>query len=241
MSDVQSAIQKLQSGHWIDAIDILSELPDSFPVCNYLGIAHQMNRNWKGARLAWEKALQFDSNAEDVLLNLGIACIATEDKVSAEKYWLNIVEQNPAHVQSLINLGLLYREQEQNQKAHDYWEKALSCVPNQPKIVEWIADVKGVLGYRYLQQGNILEAERLLRTAIAMDASHAMLWAYLSEVLLEKSDYTDALTAAKKATELEPQNATYYHLIAVVYQRIGDEKSAMAMRSKAEVFENQEK
>ena len=73
-----------------------------------------------------------------------------------------------------------------------------------------------------------------------MDASHAMLWAYLSEVLLEKSDYTDALTAAKKATELEPQNATYYHLIAVVYQRIGDEKSAMAMRSKAEGFENQE-
>jgi Flp pilus assembly protein TadD len=97
-----------------------------------------------------------------------------------------------------------------------------------------------VLGYRYLQQGNVVEAERLLRTATAMDASHGMLWAYLSEVLLEKSDYLQALTAAKKATELEPQNSNYYHLIAVVYQRMGDEKSAMAMRSKAGVFENQE-
>ena len=238
MADIQIALQKLQSGHWVEAITILSDLPDSFQVCNYLGIAHQMNSNWEGARLAWEKALQFEPTAEDVLLNLGIACIATEDKVSAERYWLDIVEQNPVHVQSLINLGLLYREQEKNQKAHDCWEQALSCLPDQPKIVEWLADVKGVLGYRYLQQGDIVEAERLIRSAISMDTSYSMLWGYLSEVLLQKAEYSQALTAAKKAAELEPQNPTYYHLLSVVYQRMGDEKSAMIMRSKIEVLNN---
>ena len=164
-----------------------------------------MNRNWKGARLAWETALQFEPSAEEVLLNLGIACIATEDKMSAEKYWLAIVRQNTEHVQSLINLGLLYRELGQNQKAHDNWEQALSCVPDQPKVVEWLADVKGVLGYCHLQQGNVSEAERLLRMAIAMDASHSMLWGYLSEVLLEKSDCTHALTVAKGFTARSPK------------------------------------
>ena len=241
MANINMVIQKLQSGHWIEAITILSEMPDSFQVCNYLGIAHQMNRNWKGARLAWEKALLFQPNAEDVLLNLGIACIATEDKVSAERYWLNIVDINPEHVQSLINLGLLYREQEQNQKAHDYWEQALSCVPDQPKIIEWLADVKGVLGYRYLQEGNVLEAERLVRLAISMDDSHSMLWGYLSEILLQKNEYQQALIAVKQATELEPHNTAYYHLLSVIYQEMGDEQSAGEMCVPAEALECKDK
>ena len=236
MSDIQVAIQKMQSGQWIEAITILSGLNETFEVCNFLGIAHQMNQNWMGARLAWEKSFHFDSSSEDVLLNLGIACVATNDKVSAEKYWKLLEERNPTHTGCLINLGLIYREWEQNQKAHDCWEKVLDAVPSHSKIIEWLADVKGVLAHGFLQKGEVIQAEALLKNAVSMDPSHAMLWRCKTELHVLQGDLSQALSAARRASDLEPKDPEAYDLLSKVFQEMGDEKSALEMRMLAQRF-----
>ena len=95
----------------------------------------------------------------------------------------------------MINLGLLYREAERNQEAHDCWQQALDAIPDQPKIIEWLADVKGVLGKEAMTLGRIDEAGDLLQKAVSMDPIYGMLWGYLSEWYLPEKSYLKHLIA----------------------------------------------
>jgi len=234
MSHVDIAIQRMQGGDFNGAIELLSKAEASFQTCNLLGIAHQMNRDWVGARRAWEEALTFKLEAMDVLLNLGIACVAMGDKLAAEKHWLRILRVDSSHVQSLINLGLLYREEELNEKAHDCWERALDSQPDLPNVIEWLADVKGVVGYVHLENGDIERAGTLLHDAVGMDDSHPMLWGYLAELYLQKQETEAGIAAGRKAIELEPNNLDFYQTMVKLYRAQGNEVDALGMLKKAE-------
>ena len=233
MSTIQRAIEHMQSGQWQRAIVALYEVPESFQSCNLLGIAHQMSQNWSGARQSWKQALRYNPNSEDVRLNLGIACVAIGEKSEAEVHWLHILSSNPYHVQSLINLGLLYREQKRNQEAHDCWQKALESVPDQPKIVEWIADVKGVLGREALALGNLDDAEVLLKKAVSMDPSYAMLWGYLSEWHFHIGNFSEAQKTCDTAIGLHPDNPSFFHISGNIHREMGDEVMALQMYREA--------
>lgn len=234
MSHVDVAVQKMQGGDFNAAIELLSKVEASFQTCNLLGIAHQMNRDWAGASLAWEEALTFKPDAMDVRLNLGIACVAIGDKLAAEKHWLRILKVDSLHVQSLINLGLLYREEELNEKAHDCWERAVDSQPNLPKVVEWLADVKGVIGYVHLENGDLERAAELLEDAVGLDASHPMLWGYLAELYFQTEDTEAGIAAGRKAIVLEPDNPRFYKTMVDLYRSEGQEKEALNMLKKAE-------
>ena len=233
MYTIQRAIQHMQSGQWQQAIVVLHEVPQSFQSCNFLGIAYQMSQNWSGAKQAWEQALHYNPDSEDVRLNLGIACIAIGEKSAAEMHWSHILKSNADHVQSLINLGLLYREQERNQQAHDCWQKALESVPAQPKIIEWLADVKGILGKEALTLGKMDEAEVLLKEAVSMDPSYSILWEYVSEWHLHRGDVPEALKACIKAIELEPQNPKLLYLKGNIYRMMGEKDLTLEMYREA--------
>ena len=229
MSIIQRAIQHMQSGQWDEAIAALQEAPPSFQSYNFLGIACQMSQDWFGAKSAWSNALHYDPHSEDVRLNIGIACVATGDKVEAEEHWSHILKSNPYHVQSLINLGLLYREQQRNQQAHDCWQSALEALPDQPKIIEWLADVKGVLGRELLTLGKVDEAEELLKTAVSMDPTYSMLWGYLSELYTQKGDLSEAMLTCTKACQLEPDNPTFCHMKGNIHRMMGDNQAALQL------------
>ena len=229
MSMIQTAIQHMQSGQWKEAVAILREAPPSFQSCNLLGIAHQMSQNWSGAKAAWSQALHYHPDSEDVRLNLGIACVAIGLQNEAEIHWLHIVKSNPEHVQSLINLGLLYRETGRNQEAHDCWQGALDAFPEQPKVIEWLADVKGVLGKEAMTLGRLNEAGDLLKKAISMDPIYPMLWGYLSEWYIQKGELTQALQACTKACELEPNNPSFFEMRGSIHRRIGNSETALQM------------
>ena len=229
MSMIQTAIQRMQSGQWKAAITILNEVPPSFQSYNLLGIAHQMSQNWSGAKTAWAQALRCNPDSEDVRLNLGIACVATGEQAEAEVHWLHILKSNPHHVQSLINLGLLYREAQRNQEAHDCWQRALDAIPDQPKIIEWLADVKGVLGKEAMTLGRVNEAGVLLQKAVSMDPIYGMLWGYLSEWHLQKEEFSEALQACTKACELEPNNPSFFEMRGSIHRRMGNSETALQM------------
>ncbi len=233
MYTIQRAIQHMQSGQWQQAIVVLHEVPQSFQSCNFLGIAYQMSQNWSGAKQAWEQALHYNPDSEDVRLNLGIACIAIGEKSAAELHWLHILKFNAHHVQSLINLGLLYREQERNQQAHDCWQKALDSTPNQSKIIEWLADVKGILGKEALTLGKVKEAEILLKKAVSMDPTYSVLWGTLSEWHLHTGDLSEALKACTKAIDLEPQDPNLLNLNGNIYRMMGENEMALKMYREA--------
>ena len=69
---------------------------------------------------AWREALRCKPDSVDIKLNLGIANIALGNESDAESFWLSILNTDPNHIQTLINLGLFYRERDRNQEAHDF-------------------------------------------------------------------------------------------------------------------------
>lgn len=209
MSRLDKAIQHLQAGDWEVAISIFESIAPSFKVCNLSGVAHQMNKDWDGAVTSWLKALTFNPSSEDVRLNLGIAFMAIDKKEDAEEQWLTILEKNSTHVQSLINLGLMYREQNKNQLAHDNWERALKIVPTHPKVIEWLADVKGVIGFELFTFGKIEAATLLLHQAVSMDPTHGLLWWFVSKLHIHNQEYAKAFSTCQKAVDLESDNEDY--------------------------------
>lgn len=227
MLTLEKAVAELQNGQWSQAIEILKQLPRSFQVCNIQGVAHQMSQDWFGAVSAWEEALRFNPQSEDVRLQLGIANVALGNKERAEGYWLAILEGNAHHVQSLINLGILYREQERNMEAHGVWERALEILPTHPKVIEWLADVKGAIGSGLVALGKISNAESYLKNAVSLDPTYSILWGYLSEWHFRKGEYPEALVTCQKAVELEPDNSTFYHTLGNVYRMMEEDEKAL--------------
>lgn len=183
-----------------------------------------MMQDWDGAVSSWLNALTYNPSSEDVRLNLGIAFMAIGNKKDAEEQWLTILENNPVHVQSLINLGLMYREQNKNQSAHDNWERALKILPTHPKVIEWLADVKGVVGFELFRSGQIEEATPLLHQAVSMDPTHGLLWWFLSTLHIHNQEYSKALDACQKAVGLESDNEDYIHTLLKIERLEAEQK-----------------
>jgi Tfp pilus assembly protein PilF len=206
----QEGIKALQGGVFPMAQEMFSkatkELPSRFEFWNLLGISHQFQKQWKQCDQAWREALRCKPDSVDVKLNLGIANIALGNESDAEVFWLSILDTDPNHIQTLINLGLFYRERDRNQEAHDFWERGLGLMPQNAKLREWIADVKGVLGWKHLSNKSPDKAEALLKQAVILDPEYDVLWRYLAEWHLRKSEFKDAEEACVKGLTVNPEN-----------------------------------
>lgn len=216
----QEGIKALQEGVFPLAEEMFSkaikEEPTRFEFWNLLGLSHQFQKQWKQCDQAWRKALKYKPSCIDTKLNLGIANIAMGNKSDAESFWLSILDTNPNHIQALINLGLLYREQDRNKQAHNMWVTAFSLMPQNSKLREWIADVKGVLGIEWLRNGRADLAEDLLKDAIELDPEYAILWQYLAEWQLENGELAEAEEACAKGLTISPEDEDLKGLMAKV-------------------------
>ena len=224
----QEGIKALQGGVFPMAQEMFSkatkELPSRFEFWNLLGISHQFQKQWKQCDQAWREALRCKPDSVDIKLNLGIANIALGNESDAESFWLSILNTDPNHIQTLINLGLFYRERDRNQEAHDFWERGLELMPQNAKLKEWFADVKGALGWKYLSNESSDKAETLLKQAVILDPEYDVLWRYLAEWHLRKSEFNAAEKACTKGLTINPENEDLKRLLKTVLQMNGGTK-----------------
>lgn len=233
----QEGIKALQTGVFPMAQEMFTkatkEDPSRFEFWNLLGLSHQFQKQWKECDQAWREALKCDPDSIDTKLNLGIANIALGKAEEAEKFWLSILETDPNHIQSLINLGLFYRERKRNLLAHEMWIRAFELMPQNSKLQEWIADVKGVLGIVYLLNKDFAEAEELLKEAVILDPEYDVLWGYLSEWHFQKKEFKKAFATCSKGLKLNPKNATLHHTMGNILRMTNQEDEAIAAYKKA--------
>lgn len=223
----QQAIQMLQQGKFEQARELLYALPLDFNTANLLGIVGQLLQDWTAAKTAWAQASAFQPDNVDVRLNLGVACMALEQKEEAAAWWRTILDIESNHPQSLINLGLFHREREENQHAHDCWEQALRVLPDNMNVREWLADVKGLLGIGLLVLGRGSDAESYLKEAVQLDPNYPILWGYLSEWHFEQHEFGEALATCNRAIELDANNSQFFHTRGNILRAIGDDASAL--------------
>lgn len=233
----QEGLKNLQNGVFPLAKEMFQkatkEMPNQFDSWNLLGLTCQFQKDWAGCEAAWQEALRCNPNSIDTKLNLGIAKIALQKSEDAEQLWLSIIKQDSNHIQSLINLGLFYRERERNKEAHSMWEKAHFLHPNNAKLKEWLADVKGILGMIFVASQMFEKAEPLLKEAVILDPTYAALWGYLSEWHFQKREFKEAFATCSKAINLEPENPLFHHTMGNILRMTDQTEQALIAYQKA--------
>ncbi|HVM95366.1 MAG TPA: tetratricopeptide repeat protein [Candidatus Acidoferrales bacterium] len=75
------------------------------------------------------------------------------------------------------------------------------------------------------------------REALAIDAAFADAWEGLSMALADKEQWDEAIAAAKKVVELNPDEQLGFTNVSRIYQRAGNVPEAEAWAAKARVLD----
>jgi len=86
-------------------------------------------------------------------------------------------------------------------------------------------------------EGQLDEAIERYREALALDPSFADAWEGLSMALADKQMWTEAIEAAKKGVELNPNEQLGYTNVSRIYQRAGNVPEAEAWAAKARILD----
>ncbi|HEX3877010.1 MAG TPA: tetratricopeptide repeat protein [Bryobacteraceae bacterium] len=107
---------------------------------------------------------------------------------------------DPKYSQAAFYLGLTYNALFDEQKAADYYKKAIDIDPD---YLEARADYAGML----LDIGDVDEAIRQINVVLTRDPKHAVALTMLAQADRFKELYAAAIEAARKAIALNPKNA----------------------------------
>jgi tetratricopeptide (TPR) repeat protein len=144
------------------------------------------------------------SEPELPMSQAGQACFVTAEDLAASghdeeaiKLYERARQYNPKLTQCSHRLALCYERSGKFAEALGEYQKALKSTPKDATLLN---DV----GYFYLQRGNLEEAEKSLRAAVASDAKCLNAWGNLGLVLAYGQRYAEAYEAlAKAATPAE--------------------------------------
>ncbi len=89
----------------------------------------------------------------------------------------------------------------------------------------------------YIAEGKLDEAIAKYKEAVAADPDFADAWEGLSMALADKELWDDAIAAARKVVELDPDEQLGYTNVSRIYQRAGNVPEAEAWAAKGRVLD----
>lgn len=114
----------------------------------------------------------------DCLYNQGMVYVSYHDMAAAERAFLEALDQHPAHVLSLNNLGVIRERAGEPEAAIGFYLRALKANPKQP-------DTLRNLVVAYQRAGRLQDAEQCLKTLAAFDPANAGLYLLRQAMLIE--------------------------------------------------------
>jgi tetratricopeptide (TPR) repeat protein len=150
----------------------------------------------------WEKAAALDANSALCRTELA-QWHRQQDRVEEALHWFaEVARIEPENVKTHLLLGALNAQAGRLDAAERAFQEVLRLQPRQPEACWGLAQV-------YLGANrNLAEAKTLAATAVQSRPS-AMNYYVLSAACVKNGDFDGALAAAKRAVELDPQNARY--------------------------------
>ena len=122
--------------------------------------------------------------------------------------------------EALGNLGNLFTEAGNAERALQFYQLALQKQPDSDEIRVNLADL-----YRRMQQD--AQAETLIREGLAQPGNHAALRHALGLLLVREQNHAEALAELGRAAELDPDNARYVFVYAVAQNSLGQSDAAI--------------
>ncbi|MDG4596010.1 MAG: tetratricopeptide repeat protein [Candidatus Contendobacter sp.] len=122
--------------------------------------------------------------------------------------------------ESYLNVGLVYSDQGQFDRAEAAYRAALDLQPTFTQAAVNLADL-------YRLQGRDGEGEQTLRQALARDPHHATAHHALGLLLIRQRKMSEALTALAESARLDGDNPRYGYVYAVALNGAGQAEAAI--------------
>jgi tetratricopeptide (TPR) repeat protein len=122
-----------------------------------------------------------------------------------------IIKIRPQMIQAYNALGMCYLNQGKNAEAVAIWEKAVKIDPENEAARDLIGRVKKT-------EGRAKERRRL-EILLEKNPNLSQAWFDLGKIYLEEKLYDRAISAFKKASQLEPDRADYFYRLGYTYHR----------------------
>lgn len=151
------------------------------------------NQNSKAFDLLWDYC-QKDSSAsnEYMLTNLAAAAIYIGKYEEAEWALSKILDDNPANVKALVNMGLCKQGKNEFEAAISYYDKAMIYVPDD--AYAW-----NNRGYAYYMQGDYKSALNDIEKSLSIDPSNSYAYKNKALVLIAMGKKKDACKNLEQA------------------------------------------
>ena len=128
----------------------------------------------------------------------------------AQKFYHQVLKIDPNHINTLNNLGGLFKQLGETKKAKGCYEKTIKINPN-------FADGHNNLGITYRELGNNQKAISCYEKTIEINPNHIHSYNNLGIVFEELGEYKKAISCYEKAIEISPNNINSYwnaHILA---------------------------
>lgn len=162
-----------------------------------IGTAKFMVSDFSGARDDFKKAIDLNPKLPDAYAYYGMALLSTGDQASARQAFERELASNPNNFEASLHLGVLYRHDEDYDKALKYLNHALLVRPGDPGVRYQIASIE-------LSRNQLPEAQRDLEQLVKespnfLEAHVSLATVYFREKRKQDGDRERAIFAKLNA------------------------------------------
>lgn len=112
--------------------------PDRLNVQRMLGEIHASRKQWRQALLHWQRAAEAAPDCDETLRGMARACAALGRPDDAKRYFELSLDANPKNVGARVDLGALYLDTGQLQRALEHLRHAERLADDDPRIAALI-------------------------------------------------------------------------------------------------------
>lgn len=186
-------------------IALESRCPEAY---NGIGLCLKNEGNLAASNQNYEKALTLSPDHYESLYNLANNKYLQGDFPEAIKYFsrAKVAAGDTVSADLLLSLANVYRDKarsEQGTAKQEDMDKALSGYHKVLQMAPNMANAHANLGHLYRDNGHLANAERELRTAVALKPDYPYALYQLGSVLKSQHKYPDALVALRNSFKYE--------------------------------------
>ncbi len=158
-----------------------------------------------------------------------------DDKATLEKTIENFkkqIEINPNDYEAYKNMGNVYLNLKEYDKALTAYQKSIEINPN-------YANAYSNMGFAY---GNLKEYDKAItayQKAIEINPEYANAYNNMGNAYAELKEYDKAITAYQKAIEINPKYDYPYNNISIVYRKLNEDDIAQEWYEKSKIIKKQ--
>jgi len=168
--------------------------------------------NFQEAEKLLQRAITLDPNNTEYLMKLGSLFQSSNRLPDALRIYGKVSQIEPDNIVSRLNTGVISMQLKQFNNAEKVFKKVITLAPKFPGGYRELAHLYLITGT------NLSEAMKLAKTAVVLEETadnyFILSWAYD-----KNGDVANAVSALKRAAELEPGNLQYQRMYEQIQKR----------------------